>query len=99
MVSYYSEWLLSCAANNGALCKSSVNSILRTCYYQFLAAEGVPPIEIHRKMLPVCGACVDMGTVSRWASKCKDGETGTSDLWDNPRPVRPVTATSNPLKE
>ena len=63
------------------------------------AVIGAPPIEIHQSMLAMYGVSVDMSTVSQQANKYKDGEAGTSDLWDNPRPVRPVTATSNPLKE
>jgi len=34
---------------------------------EFLTAENVPPIEIHRRMQAVCGVqCVDVGTVRRW---------------------------------
>ena len=67
------------------------------CYHQFLTAEGVLSIEICRRLLAVYGAHVDMSTMSQWADKCNDGEAGTSDLWDYPRPVCPVTPTSNLL--
>ena len=55
----------------------------------FFATQGVPPI----------GACVDMSTANRWVNKCKVSVAETCDLSDNPRPWRPVTATSYPLRE
>ncbi|XP_070617038.1 protein GVQW3-like isoform X1 [Erythrolamprus reginae] len=61
---------------------------------EFLTAEGVPPIEIHRQMLAVYGVdCVDVSTVRRWAKKCKGGQPGRTDLCDQERSGRPVTAT------
>lgn len=61
---------------------------------EFLTAEGVPPIEIHRQMLAVYGEdCVDVSTVRRWAKKCKGGKPGRTDLCDQERSGRPVTAT------
>ena len=77
------------------LCHCDLNNLLSSVP----DADGVPPIEIHQRMLAVYVACVYMSTMSRWVNKCKDGEAGTSDSWDNPRPGRPVTATGNPLKE
>ena len=61
---------------------------------EFLTAEGVTPKEIHLRMQAVYGDCVDVSTVRRWASKFKDGEAGTSDLHDNERVGRSVTATT-----
>ena len=44
---------------------------------EFLTAEKVPPIEIHRRMQAVCGDyCVDASTVRRWVRRFKDGELG-----------------------
>ena len=42
---------------------------------EFLTAEKVPPIEIHRRMQVVYGdQCVDVSTVRRWVRRFKDGE-------------------------
>jgi hypothetical protein len=36
---------------------------------EFLAAERVPPIEIHRRMQAIYGdQCVDVSTVRRWVA-------------------------------
>ena len=44
---------------------------------EFLTAEKVPPIEIHRRMQAVCGdQCVDVSKVRRWVRRFKDGELG-----------------------
>ena len=44
---------------------------------EFLTAEKVPPIEIHRRMQAVYGdQCVDASTVKRWVTRFKDGELG-----------------------
>jgi hypothetical protein len=44
---------------------------------EFLTAEKVPPIEIHRRMQAVHGdQCVDVSTVRRWVRPSKDGELG-----------------------
>ena len=46
---------------------------------EFLTAEKVPPIKIHRRMEDVCGdQCVDVSTVRRWVRRFKDGELGAS---------------------
>ena len=60
---------------------------------EFLTAEGVTPKEIHRRMQAVYGDCVDVSTVRRWATKCKDADPQTSDLHDKERAGHPVTAT------
>ena len=60
---------------------------------EFLTAEKVPPIEIHRRMQAVYGdQCVDVSTVRRWVRRYKDGELGQADLSDKTRSGRPVTA-------
>jgi len=60
---------------------------------EFLTAEKVPPIEIHRRMQDVYGdQCVDVSTVRRWVRRYKDGELGQADLSDKTRSGRPVTA-------
>ena len=60
---------------------------------EFLTAEKVPPIEIHRRMQAVYGdQCVDVSTVRRWVRRFKDGELGQADLSDKTRSGRPVTA-------
>ena len=52
---------------------------------EFLTAEKVPPIEIHRRMQAVYGdQCVDVCTVRRWVRRFKDGEMGQADFeWQN----------------
>ena len=48
---------------------------------EFLSAEKVPPIEIHRRMQAIYGDhCVDVSTVRRWVRRFKDGELGQADL-------------------
>ena len=66
------------------------NSVL---LIEFLTAEKVPPIEIHRRMHAVCGdECVDVSTVRRWVRRFKDGELVQADLSDKTRSGRLVTA-------
>jgi len=46
---------------------------------EFLTAEKVPPIEIHRRMQAVYGEQrVDVSTVRRWVRRFEDGEMGAS---------------------
>jgi len=53
---------------------------------EFLTAEKVPPIEIHRRMQAAYGyQCVDASTVRRWVRRFKDGELGQADLSDKTR--------------
>ena len=53
---------------------------------EFLTAEKVPPIEIHRQMQAVYGdQCVDVSTVRRWVRQFKGGELGQADLSDKTR--------------
>jgi len=60
---------------------------------EFLTAEKVPPIEIHRQMQTVYGdQCVDVSTVRCWVRRFKDGEVGQADLSDKTRSGSPVTA-------
>jgi len=60
---------------------------------EFLTAEKVYPIEIHRRIQAVYGdQCVDVSTVRRWVRRFKDGELGQADLSDKTRSGRPVTA-------
>jgi len=62
----------------------------------FLTAEKVPPIEIHRRMEAVFGdQCVDVSTVRRWVRRFKDGELGQADLSDKTRSGRRVTDFKN----
>jgi transposase len=49
---------------------------------EFLTAEKVPPIEIHRRMQTVYDQGVDVSTVRRWVRRFKDGELGQADLSD-----------------
>jgi len=47
---------------------------------EFLTAEKVPPIEIHRRMQAFYGdQCVDVSIVRRWVRRFKDGEFGQAD--------------------
>jgi len=58
---------------------------------EFLTAEKVPPIEIHRRMQVVYGdQCADVSTVRSWARQFKDGDLGQADLSDKTRSGRPV---------
>jgi len=60
---------------------------------EFLTAEKVLPIEIHRRMQAVYGdQCADVSTVRRWVRRFKDGELGQADLSDKTRSGRSVTA-------
>jgi len=53
---------------------------------EFLTAEKVPPIKIHRQMQVVyCDQCVDVSTVRRWVRRFKDGELGQADVSDKTR--------------
>ena len=57
---------------------------------EFLTAEKVPPVEIHRRMQAVYGdQCADVSTVRRWVRRFK--ELGQTDLSDKTRSGRPVT--------
>jgi len=63
---------------------------------EFLTAEKVPPIEIHRRMQAVYGdQCVDVSTLRRWVRRFKDGELGQVDLSDKTGSGRPVTDFKN----
>ena len=53
---------------------------------EFLTAEQVPPIEIHRRLQAVYGdQYVDVSTVRLWVRRFKDGELGQADLGDKTR--------------
>jgi len=59
---------------------------------EFLTAEKVSPIEIHRRMQAVyCDQCFDVSTVRRWVRRFRNGEMGQADLSDKTRSGRPVT--------
>jgi len=63
---------------------------------EFLTADKVPPIEIHRRMQAVYGdQCVDESTVRRWVRRFIDEELGQADLSDKTRSGRPVTASDH----
>ena len=59
---------------------------------EFLTAENIPPIEIHRRLIAVYGeeSVVDVSTVRRWARRSSDSEPGRADLRDEARCGRPV---------
>ena len=58
----------------------------RRAVIEFLTAEKVPPIEIHRRMQTAYGdQCVDVSTVRRWVRRFKDGELGQADMSDKTR--------------
>jgi len=53
---------------------------------EFLTAEKVPPIEIHRRMQTVYGdQCVDVSAIRLWVTRFKDGQLGQADLSDKTR--------------
>jgi len=63
---------------------------------EFLTAEKVPSVEIHRRMQAVYGdQSVDVSTVRRWVRLFKDGEFGQADLSDKTRSGSPVTDFKN----
>jgi hypothetical protein len=63
---------------------------------EFLTAEKVPPVQIHRRMQAVFGdQCVDVSTVRRWVWRFKAGELGQADLSDKTRSGRSVTASDH----
>jgi len=58
----------------------------RRAVIEFLTAEKVAPIEIHRRMQAAYGdRCVDVSTVRRWVRRFKDGQLGQADLSDKTR--------------
>ena len=60
---------------------------------EFLTAEGVVPIDIHRRMKLVYGeACVDVSTVRRWAKELAETSPAETDLHDKARCGRPNSA-------
>ena len=66
---------------------------------EFLTAEKVSPIEIHRRIQAVYGVqCVDVSTVRRWVRRFNDGELGQADLNDKTRSGR-ISKTSVALAE
>jgi len=63
---------------------------------EFLTAEKVPPIEIHRRMKAVYrDQFADVSTVKCWVRQFKDGELGQADLSDKTQSGRPVTASDH----
>jgi histone-lysine N-methyltransferase SETMAR len=58
-----------------------------------LKLRGKPPNEIHNDLHDVCGdSAVDRSTVSRWASRYREGR---ERVQDNPSSGRPETATDD----
>jgi hypothetical protein len=55
--------------------------------------RGKNPTEIHNASYEVCGdSVVDCSTMSRWASRFREGRV---NIQDHPRGWRPLTATDN----
>ena len=55
-------------------------------FIEFLTAEKVSPIQIHRRMQAIYGdLCVDVSTVRCWVRRFKDGELRQADLSDKTR--------------
>jgi len=62
-------------------------------YIKIESLRGKTPTEIHSALHEVCGDnVVDHSTVSRWASRFSEGRVS---IEDDPRSVRPVTATDD----
>ncbi|PNF14748.1 hypothetical protein B7P43_G08352 [Cryptotermes secundus] len=60
------------------------------CVIEFLTAEQIAPIDIHRRFLKVYGDdTVEVSTVRRWVVRFNSGE---SEVHDKPRPGRPCSA-------
>jgi len=67
--------------------------LVQCAVIEFLNAEKVPPIEIHRGMQAIYGdQCIDVSTVRCWVRQFKDGELGQANLSDKTQGGRPVTA-------
>ena len=81
------------AARQMAADKTSPDIEVRTkqrCVIEFLHAEKIAPIDIHRRLLNVYGdQTVDVSTVRRWVGRFSSGD---SDVKDKPRSGRPCTA-------
>ena len=66
------------------------------CVIEFLHAEKIAPIDIHRRLLKVYGnQTVDVSTVRRWVIRFSRGDNHVND---KPRSGRPCTAV-NPQNE
>ena len=64
--------------------------IKQRCVIEFLTAEGIAPIDIHRRLGKFYGDdTIDVSNVRRWVRHFQDGEKG---VHDKPRPGRPCTA-------
>ena len=63
---------------------------------EFLTAENIPPINIHRYMQAVYGGkCIDVSTVTCWVCEFKKEEVRVASLCDKARLGRPVTVTDD----
>jgi transposase len=59
--------------------------------FEFLTAEKMSPVDIHRRMQAVCGdKCVDVSTVIRWVRHFEDEEVGDPSLCDKAGSRRPA---------
>ena len=62
---------------------------------EFLTAEGIAPIDIHRRMSAVDGeACVDISTIRRWVRGSWTENPAMLSVHDKPHCGRPKTADS-----
>ena len=93
--SYSSVNLPSFVSSEMAEVRSTCRSSLSSAAIEFLTAEKVAAIEIHRRMLAAYGAeTVDVSTVRRWARRMLNSEedVGQVKLKDEKRSGRPQTA-------
>ncbi|KAL4121904.1 hypothetical protein QTP88_014324 [Uroleucon formosanum] len=67
---------------------------------EFLVAENVKPVDIHRRLFAVYGnQTLDVSSVRRWALRVKGSEVGKAIIADQDRSGRPVTVTGEAHKQ
>jgi len=72
-------------------------SFRQSAVIEFLVKEEIPAAEIHQRLQRASGSvCMGASSVRRWVKHFKDGNTS---IQDQPRSVRPRTASNERNKE